>query len=159
MDPYRDFKSDQWLLVQVVFFMGASSAVAGIVIMIANINMKYSCFLIWCYNISLLIFVMQNEYLSQLTMSLIQAMIGIFFSLFVWTLTCENTSKQNFMSKKKIERLLNEQQILLDNIPDGAIIFKHNITNQHKKDQSSDQECNEKLEVRYLNPTINEMFS
>lgn len=28
------------------------------------------------------------------------------------------------MRKNKIERLLSEQKIILDNIPDGAIIFK-----------------------------------
>ena len=28
------------------------------------------------------------------------------------------------MRKNKIERLLSEQKIILDNIPDGAVIFK-----------------------------------
>jgi hypothetical protein len=33
------------------------------------------------------------------------------------------------MRKNKIERLLEEQKIILDNIPDGAIIFKNKEVN------------------------------
>jgi hypothetical protein len=34
-----------------------------------------------------------------------------------------NVSQQTFKDKKKIQRLLVEQMMLLDNIPDGAIIY------------------------------------
>ena len=71
-----------------------------------------------------------------------------------------NLSKQSFMRKNKIERLLSEQKIILDNIPDGAMIFKKKedevVALNAVVDLPSEYEpiCH----VRYLNAAFFQMF-
>ena len=53
------------------------------------------------------------------------------------------SSKQSFMDKNKIKSLLLEYKTLLDNIPDGAMIYNFNTSNLRTS-----------LELKYTNKTL-----
>ena len=122
-DPQRNYKDDIWMSNQISFYLGISCSIVGMIMMVGNINIYFSCFLLMFYNIGVLIYISNVNVLNDLFMSLIQSMVLIFFILASWAISSQNASKQNFMRKNKIERLLNEQKVILNNIPDGAMIF------------------------------------
>ena len=52
-----------------------------------------------------------------------------------------------FKDKNKIKNLLQEQKTLLDNIPDGAMIYNFNVSN-----------LNTYLDIKYTNSTLKYMI-
>ena len=52
-----------------------------------------------------------------------------------------------FKDKNKIKNLLQEQKTLLDNIPDGAMIYNFNVSN-----------LNTYLDIKYTNSTLKHMI-
>lgn len=69
------------------------------------------------------------------------------------------TSKISFIQGKKIKQLLEEQQKIFQQLPDGAIIYKTILAGSEEELDSKVKPDSVKIDIRYLNDTFKEMFT
>jgi hypothetical protein len=70
----------------------------------------------------------------------------------------EESSKSNLRDKNKIKRLLVEQKMMIDNIPDGAMIYNFTKKDNTIVDDKDSEEENKGLELKYTNSSFRKML-
>ena len=123
MDPDRDYSNPHNLTIKCYYI--AISMCTGVFLMIfINVNSIYSATLLVIYFISLIVYIfiipdIQNKIGFQSFFSFIVATILAIKTMF----KLESNSKQLFHNHFKLQRILSEQKMLLDNILDGALMY------------------------------------
>jgi hypothetical protein len=138
-DPYYKYETGSDLKAIKIYFISISMTVAMGFLILTTIHKLFSAFLEVTFNMLLMMYIYSHPNLSNyiLAYAAFTSVIGIFLAIFL-AHKYEQSYKKLFMSTFKINRILDEQKVLLDNISDGAMIYRldENISNEDIEDGS-----------------------
>ena len=155
-DEFENMTEDklQHLRVQ-CFYYGAFLGIVTLGLCLISTNFALTIVEVLIYGSINVQQIFSNPYFDRIRFHYIRVFVMLIMICTSCVYSILRNSKNSFHSNKKVVRLLKEQKVMQDELPDGAMIFKkqaQGVVSIDNKRQLED------VKINYLNSTFKTMF-